>query len=65
MALALDLVRKTPADQRALTGADAPMKTLTAKVDLRQRAEQQWRELFGDQRAVTSEPAFVTEVVQE
>ena len=41
------------------------MKTLTAKVDLRQRAEQQWRELFGDQRAVTSEPAFVTEVVQE
>jgi DNA-binding CsgD family transcriptional regulator len=50
---ALDLARKTVADMRTLTGADAPKKTISAKVDLREEAERQWKELFGAQ--VTAE----------
>jgi DNA-binding CsgD family transcriptional regulator len=53
---ALDLARKTIADQRALIGADAPKKTISAKLDLRQQAEEQWKELFGSQPAqITAE----------
>lgn len=50
---ALDVARKTIADMRALTGADAPKKTISAKLDLRQQAEEQWKELFGNK--VTAE----------
>jgi DNA-binding CsgD family transcriptional regulator len=55
---ALDLARKTIADQRALIGADAPKRTISAKLDLRQQAEEQWKELFGqqeNQRAISAE----------
>jgi hypothetical protein len=57
---ALDLTRKTIADMRALTGADAPKKTISAKVDLRQQAEEQWKELFGQKE---DRPSITAEVV--
>lgn len=59
---ALDLVLKAVSQRRALTGADAPKKSIIARVDLRQQGEQQWRELFGHQRAVADD-ANVAEVV--
>jgi hypothetical protein len=49
---ALDVARKTVGDMIKLTGAEAPRRSITAKVDLRKQAEEAWHDLV---RPVTAE----------